>query len=77
MYEKFDPFFLYSFNAYSFFIFEYILMKIVKRLQNCLHGYETTKKHWIVTFCIVFYGTEMTFIDFNPNEFWILTLKQV
>jgi hypothetical protein len=46
---------------------------MVKRFRKFQH-YETTKKHWIVTFCIVFYGTEMTFTDLNPNEFWILIL---
>jgi hypothetical protein len=51
-------------------------MKIFKRLKNCLHGYETTKKRLIVTFCIVFYGKEMTLIHFNLNEFSILFLKK-
>jgi cytochrome c2 len=33
-------------------------MEMVKRMQNCLHGYKQLKS-----------GTEMTFIDLNPNEF--------
>jgi hypothetical protein len=51
-------------------------MKMAKHLQNYLHGYETTKKHWIGTVCFVLYGTEITFIDFNPNEFSVIILTQ-
>jgi hypothetical protein len=32
---------------------------MAKYLQNCQH----------IVICIVFNVTEMTFIDFNPNEF--------
>jgi hypothetical protein len=49
---------------------------MVKRLQNCLHGYETTKKYWIVTFGTVFYGSRITFIDYNPNVISVSILKQ-